>query len=496
MNVQQIIEQAAAERGVSPEVLLTIAALESNFDPNAKNPRSSAGGLFQFIDSTAGDYGLSGASRYDPALASAAAAELVQDNAGPLTQILGREPTVGEYYLAHQQGLGGASALLRNPNANVVDALAPIYGGNRAKAAEAVRLNGGNVNMSAGEFGGLWVNKANQRASLLPPGYVGNGGVVASQLDTTPAFKKPGLALPTSQVERPRGQSYAKQDGQSKKASAFLPQIGPTGGPSLNSSAKSVSMPTPADQRPGAVRPSQPKNTGLDPVQSFIASFFAPTTKDDTPAKREMVKSDRPQSYAGQERAGKGEFNPVTAYKPLSAYENQRSPWVPMPLAYPEGKPAPQAKRPISYAAQDAAKPRVPSSALIPKGEMVYTGSRDAKPYAANSGNWAAILAAANQIKAQQAQRQQPAQAPRSNSGGSSGGSSDPYEPPRVSFSGVSTGRTYTEGQKYSMGGDTYVANANGSFTNTRTGKTLVGSSQQRSDEPRSSNSPAQSLVG
>lgn len=60
-------------------------------------------------------------------------------------------------------------------------------------------------------------------------------------------------------------------------------------------------------------------------------------------------------------------------------------------------------------------------------------------------------------------------------SGGALGGSS---EAPG-SFAGTHTGRSYNPGQRYSMGGDVYVANANGSFTNERTGQTLVGSSQR-----------------
>jgi len=52
-------------------------------------------------------------------------------------------------------------------------------------------------------------------------------------------------------------------------------------------------------------------------------------------------------------------------------------------------------------------------------------------------------------------------------SSGDSGGSSG-----AGSFQGVSSGRIYNAGQRYTMGGDTYVANANGSFTNERTGRT------------------------
>lgn len=49
------------------------------------------------------------------------------------------------------------------------------------------------------------------------------------------------------------------------------------------------------------------------------------------------------------------------------------------------------------------------------------------------------------------------------------------YNAPEISpetFKGTHSGRTYTEGQRYTMGGDTYTANAAGGFTNDRTGRT------------------------
>jgi hypothetical protein len=138
--------------------MLKIAEIESSFDPNAKNPNSSAGGLFQFINTTASDYGLS--NRYDPAQAADAAARLAKNNAAHLRHALGREPTVAELYLAHQQGAGGAAKLLANPNT----AAAAIVG------AEAVRLNGGREGMTAGEFAGLWLKKAGGDLPAVPGG--------------------------------------------------------------------------------------------------------------------------------------------------------------------------------------------------------------------------------------------------------------------------------------------------------------------------------------
>lgn len=158
-DIRGTISDAAARYGVDPNALLVVAQLESGGNPNAKNPNSSAGGLFQFIDSTARAYGLT--NKFDPAAAADAGARLMRDNAIALRNALGREPTTGELYLAHQQGSGGAIKLLSNPGARAVDVV----------GAEAVRLNGGNTSMTAGEFAGLWLKKAGD--TVVPGGAMG-----------------------------------------------------------------------------------------------------------------------------------------------------------------------------------------------------------------------------------------------------------------------------------------------------------------------------------
>jgi hypothetical protein len=117
-----------------------LAQRESGGDPNARNPKSSAGGLFQQIDANAQQYGV--ADRFDPVQSTIGAAKFASENASLLRQTLGREPTAGELSLAHQQGGTGAVRLLSNPNARAAD----IVG------EDAVRLNGGSPNMTAMEF--------------------------------------------------------------------------------------------------------------------------------------------------------------------------------------------------------------------------------------------------------------------------------------------------------------------------------------------------------
>jgi hypothetical protein len=156
--VVPVIASLAEKHGVDPTYAVTIAQIESKMNPAAKNKRSSAGGLFQFINSTWKGFG-AGGDRFDPDHATAALSRLTTQNQAQLKSSLGREATPGELYLAHQQGAGGAARLLKSPEKNVVDVLLPVYRGNRRKAAQAVRLNGGHTTMTAGEFAHLWTNR-------------------------------------------------------------------------------------------------------------------------------------------------------------------------------------------------------------------------------------------------------------------------------------------------------------------------------------------------
>jgi hypothetical protein len=161
--ITDLIIQAATRRGVDPQALLRIGQIESGLRPDAQNPRSSAGGLFQFIDSTAKQYGLT--NKFDPAASADAGARLAADNAAILRRALGADPTPGQLYLAHQQGAGGATKLLTNPDASA----ASLVG------QQAVVLNGGRPDMTAREFAGLWDKKmgvggGGGQAMQMPPG--------------------------------------------------------------------------------------------------------------------------------------------------------------------------------------------------------------------------------------------------------------------------------------------------------------------------------------
>lgn len=157
-GLSDAIAKVSAARGVDPAYMTRLASVESGGNVNAANPNSSARGPFQFINSTAKQYGL--ANPNDPAASSDAAARLTLDNKAALTQALGREPTQGELYLAHQQGAGGAAKILANPNAPIESIVGP----------EAARLNGATPGMTAGQFAQKWTSRFPGNDPAMPAG--------------------------------------------------------------------------------------------------------------------------------------------------------------------------------------------------------------------------------------------------------------------------------------------------------------------------------------
>nr|WP_101128251.1 transglycosylase SLT domain-containing protein [Neisseria meningitidis] len=158
---QQIIAEEARKAGIDPSIMLAMAHIETggSFNERAKNPGSSASGLFQFMKGTRGRYGLDGNTVFDARKNAAAGARMLNENRAFFRKRFGREPSAGELYLMHQQGAGGASALLSNPNALAIDVLTRAHNGNRRLAAEIIRKNGGRMDMTAGQFSSRWINK-------------------------------------------------------------------------------------------------------------------------------------------------------------------------------------------------------------------------------------------------------------------------------------------------------------------------------------------------
>jgi hypothetical protein len=203
-----------AENGLPQGYLERTAFLESRGNPSAQNPDSSAGGLFQQIDDNARAYGVK--DRFDPVQSTDGAVDFAVDNMRILTTALGREPTAAELYLAHQQGGEGARRLLANPNAKAVD----IVG------AKAVRLNGGNVDMTANEFASLWLDKFNNTKTTAPTaGTPANANAVAAA--SGPAVQRAVNNAPSASSTMAATTPAATTEMAPVEATAALPEAIP-----------------------------------------------------------------------------------------------------------------------------------------------------------------------------------------------------------------------------------------------------------------------------
>ena len=150
-----IVKEAQAQ-GVDPNTLLSMTYIESKFDPNAAN--SAYGGLHQISKSQHSKWA-------DPEYNTREALKLYKANEA-YARKQGITFDVGNAYLFHQQGLGGATALLKNPNLSAAEALKKTSQWKNKDISwinkNVIEANGGRANMSATEFANLWRNKANE----------------------------------------------------------------------------------------------------------------------------------------------------------------------------------------------------------------------------------------------------------------------------------------------------------------------------------------------
>ena len=173
-DMTEVLNGAADKYGLPRQYLENAAVVESRCNPNAGASSSSAKGLGQFINSTWKAYG-NGQDVYDPNANADAMARLTQDDVDRLQRKLGRSPTFEEAYLAHQQGIGGASCLIANPSALATSCV----------SAAAVTSNGGSTSMTGGQF------------SALVQGYYNTGNLAGARTavasyDTSGAFPNSG----------------------------------------------------------------------------------------------------------------------------------------------------------------------------------------------------------------------------------------------------------------------------------------------------------------
>lgn len=131
----------------------TLGFESGGFNPNAKNPKSSAFGIGQMTDETWAIYG-KGLDRNNPEHQIDAAIRYMKDIRETFKKNFDdKEPSDSELYVLYQQGATGGTALLKFPTMKAIDVLTTVYKGNRQKAISAIQNNlKGSVRFTAGRI--------------------------------------------------------------------------------------------------------------------------------------------------------------------------------------------------------------------------------------------------------------------------------------------------------------------------------------------------------
>lgn len=148
MDPKDLFSRFEAQYGLPAGHLDAMYAVESNRGRNLYNRSSGAAGPFQFMPKTAAAFGVR--DPYDLTQSAEGAAKLAA-NAAKLLAKRNLPVTPENLYLVHQQGSGAAPALLNSPTKSALDVLTSVYG-NPNTASRAITLNGGRLDMSAGDF--------------------------------------------------------------------------------------------------------------------------------------------------------------------------------------------------------------------------------------------------------------------------------------------------------------------------------------------------------
>lgn len=221
--------------------LARVRQIESNNGQNTFNRMSGAAGDFQFIPSTARQYGLT--NPYDTMSAADAAARLAADNRTVLTRN-GIDPNAANLYLAHQQGAQGAVNLLNSsaPAGSVV-------------GERAVAWNGGDPSASAGDFARRILERfSGNQAGLAAPAW----NAVPSNLPTPAGWDR------AMQPATPYGDLRGAPPASFFNTPPAVPGQ-PTNAltPNLQPYPEATPLP-PADPAPAAT-------PGIDPLKLFTA---------------------------------------------------------------------------------------------------------------------------------------------------------------------------------------------------------------------------------
>lgn len=158
-DVEAAIKAVENTPGTLPfmgKYLRRLAAVESSGGYNLSNSTTTAGGIYAFTDSTGKQYGMNSAEdKNDPVKATLGTVGYTMYNFNALKKVLGRDPTPGELYLAHQQDASGVKKLLVDPDARAASVVG--LGAVEDNLPESMKGKAGTI--TAGEYMQYWSDK-------------------------------------------------------------------------------------------------------------------------------------------------------------------------------------------------------------------------------------------------------------------------------------------------------------------------------------------------
>ena len=206
-DINRYILEAAKAFKVDPAILFKIGEVESGFKPGAKASKSTAGGLFQFINSTwsgvSRKYGPvvgmpAGTSKFDPKWNAMMGAAYIKENIELLTRVKGGSaPTSGEIYLAHFLGGGGSTKLIGLMGRDK-SAAAALHFPEAAVSNASIFYNKDGQPRSI-EWIYNWAHKKTSGSVSVPTGGSTTPGATTPGA-TTPGATTPGATTPGAKV--------------------------------------------------------------------------------------------------------------------------------------------------------------------------------------------------------------------------------------------------------------------------------------------------------
>jgi hypothetical protein len=209
-----------------------VAKVESGNNPNAKNPYSSAGGLFQFTSgsfegvSNKYNLGYTAEDRFDPVKSQKAFELFTKDNARAIEGTLGHTPTDADLYMAHFLGAGGANTFFKgygqNPNAPITSVVSPAVvnanksvmldkNGNPRTLQQVYDWANKKMNITPGDIPVREGNITQEFTNYETPGVFSNFGGNAANLYSVPKIEEKETQ-PAAEAQKKLEQKTSEED--------------------------------------------------------------------------------------------------------------------------------------------------------------------------------------------------------------------------------------------------------------------------------------------